>query len=43
MHINNYLIVVFQKDIPLHRDFNIYTKVYEQNIQHKTYVPLAAH
>jgi len=27
MNIYNYLIIVSQKDIPLHRDFNIYTKV----------------
>jgi len=31
MNIYNYLIIVSQKDIPLHRDFNIYTKVLKQN------------
>ena len=43
MNIYNYFIIVSQKDIPLHRDFNIYTKVYKQNIQHKTYVALDTH
>jgi len=34
MYIYNYLIIVSQKDIPLHRDFNIYTKNFKNKTKH---------
>jgi len=45
MNIYNYLIIVSQKDIPFHRDFNIYTKALKQNkaLKLKAYPPPDAH
>jgi len=40
-NIYNYLIIVSQKDIPLHRDFNIYTKVLKK--QNKAFKLMLSH